>query len=147
MRGVADLEAGWASAHSVPHVLTLDGDTLVASPHPDLDAYRAAPTLDLAGTAVDIEWSPEPGSVLEVMGSEFSLTADGAAITATGPDGEIASGPYHGTVRVIVDAQAVELSSPAGLIGFSAPTPAEQIHISASGTATVVPPLVRPLVR
>ncbi|RYU12882.1 glycoside hydrolase family 32 protein [Nocardioides iriomotensis] len=34
LRGVADLEAGWAGAHSVPHVLGLAGDRVVLSPHP-----------------------------------------------------------------------------------------------------------------
>src|SRR3712207_5423471 len=46
MRGVADPAAGWASAHSVPHVLSLDGDTLVAVPHPDLERYRGDPVAD-----------------------------------------------------------------------------------------------------
>ncbi len=40
MRGVHDLDAGWASAHSLPHVLSLDGDVLVATPHPDVERYR-----------------------------------------------------------------------------------------------------------
>lgn len=34
LRGAADLETGWAGAHSVPHVLRLDGDRVVADPHP-----------------------------------------------------------------------------------------------------------------
>ena len=60
MRGIADVEAGWASAHSVPHVLTLDGDRLVATPHPDVDAVRGRVADDgrLAGLAGDLVWSP-----------------------------------------------------------------------------------------
>lgn len=34
LRGVADPDGGWAGAHSVPHFLRLDGDRVVAEPHP-----------------------------------------------------------------------------------------------------------------
>jgi beta-fructofuranosidase len=39
LRGVADLDEGWAGAHSVPHVLRLDGDRVVAEPHPAVAAH------------------------------------------------------------------------------------------------------------
>ena len=55
MRGVHDLDAGWASAHSLPHVLSLDGDALVATPHPDVERYRSEAA---GGTALDVVWTP-----------------------------------------------------------------------------------------
>lgn len=36
LRGVEDLEAQWAGAHSLPQLLHLDGDVLVASVHPEI---------------------------------------------------------------------------------------------------------------
>ena len=47
MQGVADLRAGCATEHSIPHVLTLDGETSVAAPHPDLDPYRTGVAEDV----------------------------------------------------------------------------------------------------
>lgn len=61
LRGVADLEAGWAGAHSVPHVLRLDGDRVVLSPHPAV-AGRAVGDGDRT-VLVD-------GPVVEVFGPE-----------------------------------------------------------------------------
>ena len=124
MRGVSDIDAGWASAHSVPHVLTVDGDVLVAAPHPDLLGYRQEASVDgvLPGTAGDVEWSPTDRD-------ELAVTADGGEVVAriTVADGILTAQtgsdtvqlPVAGAVRIILDAGAIEISSAAGILGLA----------------------------
>lgn len=110
MRGVHDLEAGWAGAHSLPHVLTLEGDTLVATPHPDVEKYRRTGS---EGTALDIAWNPGEVGELEIengSGVILKLAKADGQLTVTS-DGEQWHMPAADPIRVVVDAQAVEISS------------------------------------
>ena len=121
MRGVADVEAGWASAHSVPHVLSLDGDTLIASPHPDLDGYRAKPAdegrlPDLLG---DLTWLPEHSDDLQISSGGRPVAslrvAEGGLTVRVG--GEAWSMPAGRSIRVVLDGPVMEISSSAGVLG------------------------------
>ena len=121
MRGVADLETGWASAHSVPHVLTLDGDRLIATPHPDLDSYRAEAVADgrIASLAGNVLWSPAPSDELQIS------SAGGPVATLRVAGGELAvqvgseqwAMPVTGDIRVLLDGPVLEVSSSAGMLG------------------------------
>lgn len=146
MRGVEDVDAGWASAHSVPHVLAVRGDRLVATPHPDLERYRGAPVADgdVDGLAADLVWSPGEGAALSVSSGgratlelrlvEGVLEARVGEETWTVPHG-------GGEVRIILDAQVIEICCEGGLLGLvSAPT-GEGLHID--GADVVVHPLGR----
>jgi beta-fructofuranosidase len=62
LRGVADLDEGWAGAHSVPHVLSLEDDRVVLTPHPAV-AVRA------------------------VADGERTVLVDGPIVEVFGPDG------------------------------------------------------------
>lgn len=142
MRGVSDVDAGWASAHSVPHVLSIEGDVLVATPHPDLLAYRGDAVADgaLPGTAGDIEWAPEAGDELVVTAGDtvvLRLTVADHTLTAqTGS--ETAQLPVAGAVRVILDAGAIEISSAAGILGLAVGGAAAAYSVQAPN-ATVWP--------
>ena len=64
LRGAADEVSGWASAHSVPHRLTLEGDRLVTRPHPE----ALAEIQSLEGCADGhvpklLTWGPARGDV------------------------------------------------------------------------------------
>ena len=99
-------EAGWASAHSVPHALTLDGDTLIATPHPDLEQYRTgATTGDVAGLAADVTWTPdEAGLSIESGGQALvSLTRENDAVVTVGVGANEWQLPYSGKVRIILE--------------------------------------------
>ncbi|BDZ46155.1 glycoside hydrolase family 32 protein [Naasia aerilata] len=149
MRGIADLEAGWASAHSVPHVLTLDGDVLVATPHPDLEKYRGGVTADgaLPALAGDIVWVPERGSELTITSggtSALVLSAEDDRLQARTPSGGW-SVPYtDGEVRVLLDAQVAEVSTSRGVLGLALEPAADHYAVAGDGSGTV---LVRPLIR
>lgn len=124
MRGVADIEAGWASAHSVPYVLGLDGDRLLAAPHPDLDGHREAQSESgsVDGLAADIVWSPGSDGSLVASGSaggRLELRHEGDLLVArTGEERHEL--PFDGgEVRVVLDAQVVEVSASSGTLGFT----------------------------
>jgi beta-fructofuranosidase len=125
MRGIADPDSGWASAHSVPHVLTFEKDRLVATPHPDLEKYRtsAADGGELPGLSGDIIWSPSSAESLRVTSAGktvFVLDANSQNLIAK-TETETFEVPYlGGDVRIILDAQAIEVSSTWGILGFAA---------------------------
>lgn len=143
MRGIADPDSGWASAHSVPHVLTLEENRLVATPHPDLEKYRTSAVVDgdLPGLSGDIIWSPSTGESLRVTSAGktvFVLDADSQNLIAK-TDAETFEVPYlGGDVRIILDAQAIEVSSTWGILAFAA-TPEGPTYGVAALDATVYP--------
>ena len=123
MRGIADFDQGWASVLSVPHVLTLEGDTLVATPHPDLERYREPESAEgvLPGLAGDVVWKPTANDELRVTDGQkevLRLVVANGELTAH-RDGESSSVPVGETVRVILDANAVEVSSTEGILALA----------------------------
>lgn len=142
MRGVSDVEAGWASAHSVPHVLTMTGDRLVATPHPDLERYRGEPVSDgvLPGVAGDVVWEPSAAGSLVVTATDEVLrlvVASGELAAHIG--GEQHRMPVSGPVRVILDAGAVEISSELGAMGLAIAGDHASYTITTSNDCTVWP--------
>jgi beta-fructofuranosidase len=135
MRGVDDLDAGWAGAHSVPYLLGLDGDILVARPHPDLDKYRAPAADDgrIAGAAADVLWDGS-GTLTVERGESDVLSVegrdDGVIVDHLGERWELPRSDPR--VRVILDAGAIELSTDRGLLGLGG-TGADGISVSGSG--------------
>ena len=125
MRGVADLAAGWASALSVPHVLTRHGDRLVAAPHPDLETYRSAAAAPHAplGSAADIAWTPAGDTARLEIGVDgrqaMSVTVRQTELTVHTDNGEWSMPFAGGDVRVLLDGPVVELSTASGLLGVA----------------------------
>jgi len=119
MRGIADESAGWASAHSVPYLLTLVGDTLVASPHPDIEKYRrVVSTGTVDGLAADVTWTPDDAGITIESGGQtvVSLVRDADEITIAIGDGSWTI-PYSGDLRIILDGPALEVASAGGVLG------------------------------
>ncbi|MDO8143797.1 glycoside hydrolase family 32 protein [Isoptericola sp. 178] len=121
MRGVHDDDAGWSSCLSVPHVLSVVGERLVATPHPDLDARRGREAVD-GDQVIDAEWAPHPG------GDRLVLTAgdlESAAVSAADgvvrldrPGCKTTEMPWTGgALRVVVDGPTIEISSLDGVLG------------------------------
>ena len=102
LRGVADPAGRWAGAHSVPHLLRLDGDRLVVEPHP---AVAEAAEVLLPGTTRSF------GSHEVTLGADHVLTVHHPGQTWAMP----CSG---GDVRVLADGAVVEIFGPAGVAGF-----------------------------
>lgn len=136
MRGIDDREAGWAGAHSIPYVLSLRGDVLVANPHPDLDAYRGPACTDgrLAGTAADVRW--EGAGMLEVtsgLTTLFAIDGSGDSLVITIGD-ERTELPRHAVdVRVVIDATSLEIVTDRGVFADAIPAPVDGLSISGDG--------------
>ena len=153
MRGVKDETVGWAGAHSVPHTLRLDGDRLVAEPHPDLEQYRGtriAPGATISGLALDISWKPTWGSTLVVS----SGGTDAVRLTQRGRDIAVVAGsrelvlPYRdGAVRVLLDGPVVEISCSGGILGCDLDPAADGYTIDAGNGEVTAYPLSRKLTR
>ncbi len=138
MRGIDDVDEGWAGAHSIPYLLTLEGDVLVAKPHPDLEVYRASTpeSGDVAGSAADIAWSGE-GRLSIHSGDRAIVEIDsidgGIAVTVSSDTWQLPRSAADPEVRVIVDAGALEISTTLGLLGLAIQGPVDGLQISGDG--------------
>lgn len=144
LRGVEDRRAGWAGAHSVPHLLSIDGERVVCTPHPDLLTHRGRPVSDgaLPGWAADVEWDAEPGADVTVRDGEavrltLAATEDSVIVRGAGP--EVRMVRDGRPVRLVVDGPVAEIVSDSGLIGsvmLSGPDPR---RVTGTGELTVHP--------
>jgi beta-fructofuranosidase len=147
MRGIQDVDEGWSSAHSVPHVLRLEGDRLVAEPHPDLDRYHARIDASQAqhavsGRAADVVWTPDgSASVLSVLSDDeeiVRLEMRRDTIVAVCQSGEWEF-PYDGgNVRVVIDGPVVEVSSAGGIFGVAVRQTGTSLSVAPSTGSTCV---------
>jgi beta-fructofuranosidase len=145
MRGVADIAAGWAGAHSVPYVLSVVNDVLIARPHPDLETYRdEAAVGHVPGLAADITWTPDK--------SRLTVESDGEAVaTLAVVDGELAISvgvqearmPLSGEVRIILDGPALEISSAGGVFGSAIAPHGQSLTVRGADPGTVARALLR----
>lgn len=104
LREVADLDAGWAGATSLPALVSLAGDRLVLTP----------PTATTT-------WSPSVGDTLDEASFAISARATSLLLTAGGHEVEV---PWGGEpVRYVVDGPVLELYVDGGIAALPlAPT-------------------------
>jgi beta-fructofuranosidase len=126
MRGVIDEDSGRASALSVPHVLRLEGDTLVAAPHPAVGI----------GAFWDHSDSRAPTTVSLDEGAEWAVTNAAGTLTfhRNGPSvscswlGAVTAVPAtSGEVEFLVDGETVELFTGTALFSVGADSPFTEI--------------------
>ena len=157
VRGVISPEGQWASALSIPHTLTLDGDTLVAAPHADLAGYSGPGHLELAGPdafeamldgGADLECSVTAGTVISLatpQGSLATLRHDGDGIEVTVPGNADFTDAFFPAdegsgLRVIIDAGVLELSGRQGIMAVPLPDVDVSVTLTVAG-ATGTPRL------
>jgi beta-fructofuranosidase len=149
MRDVDDPAGAWASAHSVPHVLTLVGNRVVAEPHPAVVTARVGEGMSIAPDAVtaidcctELDWALEPGAraALALTDAEGAavLTVEVSAdhLTASTVAGAWTMPVSGGGARVLLDGPVVEIFTAAGVMGL--PVPASYVAATASGSGSVV---------
>lgn len=149
LRGVRDDEEGWSSAHSVPHVLSLAGDRLIAAPHPDLDRYTHTPLAEgdeIPGHAVDVRWQPDSGDRLTARFGEMTalrIEATDTLLVVFGA-GEPAAMPYRGgSVRILIDGPTAEISTEDGILATPVSATAARLTVTADGATPELRPLLR----
>ena len=138
MRGIDDLDAGRAGAHSIPYVLSLRDDVLVATPHPDLGAYHGPVSPDgrIAGAAADINWSGVGKlSVSSGVTSLFDLEGAGDTIIVTVGDHSTELPRCLTDVRVVIDATALEVITDRGVFAQAIPAPSVGLNIVGGGVS------------
>lgn len=112
LRDVADTEAGWAGAHSMPYELGVEGGRVIAVPHRDLYLRHR----EWTGSAVawDAQWWPKDGARMTVTAGMDELASvelvDGSVTVASASQSVVL--PFAGgAVRVIVDARVLEVET------------------------------------
>ncbi|HEV7743118.1 MAG TPA: glycoside hydrolase family 32 protein [Pseudolysinimonas sp.] len=128
---------GWAGAHSVPHVLRLEGERLVASPHPALEGRRAAGGIrnTVDGLGADLLWE---------TGSRLVITSDAqavATVSVRGRELELVVGgsswemPFTGgAVRLVLDGPLIEVSVADGLVAAAIRPDGTSLAFEGDGT-------------
>ncbi|MDQ0679817.1 beta-fructofuranosidase [Arthrobacter pascens] len=138
VRGVISPEGQWASALSIPHTLTLDGDTLAAAPHADLATYSRPGSLEQVSATVfetvldggaDLRCAVTAGTVISLAtlkGPLATFRHDGGGIRVTvagNADFADAFLPADegSELRAIIDAGVLELSGHQGIMAVPVP--------------------------
>ncbi|WP_019482197.1 glycoside hydrolase family 32 protein [Arthrobacter sp. TB 23] len=122
LREIAGTE--WMGAHSIPYRISIEDDSLMLTPHPDLDNYqipdrRRSDTLP--GSAYDILWPASAENHFEIRQDHAAVLSfeRGSTHLAVCLQNEKYSFPWAGDIRIIVDGPVVEVCSRAGV--FAAP--------------------------
>jgi beta-fructofuranosidase len=143
MRGIEDQAERWASAHSLPYVLTLSGDQLVATLHHDIDNYLLAPINDgdrVDGLAALTVWQPSddhPSIEIASAGSTLVRLELEASDLVIERDDESWTMPYGGgDVAIVLDGPVLELSTSTGIFGLAIDPRGATLEFIAPGSTT-----------
>jgi hypothetical protein len=153
VRGIISTEGQWASALSIPHTLTLDGDTLVAIPHADLETYSRPGSLEQVSAAVfetvlddgaDLRCAVTAGTVISLATLDGPLATvrhdgDGIRVTVAGnPDFADAFLPADegSELRAFIDAGVLELSARQGSTAVPLPIVHAPVTLMVANTAS-----------
>ena len=127
MRGFGGEEAGWASALSVPHLLSVKNRRLHLEPHPHLTERLAAmgdgSTADIHYMSVP-RWAPDQGTLFERRDSAGApiavVRATDAELVLDRPDTQSQSIPYRGgEITLLVDGDVLEIWTGGEILGAS----------------------------
>jgi beta-fructofuranosidase len=147
MRDVDDPLGAWASAHSLPHQLTLQDERLVASPTPDVIAARTGQMASARASAIEVPWLVDLEWILDTPGSAATIAASGdgvdhfrievreAELTAMVDDASWAMPLLDAVVRIVIDGPVVEIFTTGGVLGFPIPSTGMSRTLSVSGAS------------
>ncbi len=143
VREVVDPAGLWAGASSAPQLLHLDGDRLVARPHPvftggAIVAEVEAPEPVGVPAASWIEWHSGPGSSL-IVADAIALLERGTDDVTLTVDGERHRVPVgDGPVGLLLDRLVIEVFTDAGILAVPLPPiGSPTVALGGAGMATV----------
>lgn len=123
LRGALDEQAGRASALSVPHVLSLRGDVLVAEAHPSIGERTDGVT--------NLSWNTADSPELRVAGPTPVLVQRRGAQLVIAHDNTETPVPLGAdVVRVLVDAETLEIFTDQGVFALGAAHPFGALTLS-----------------
>ncbi|HWS57558.1 MAG TPA: glycoside hydrolase family 32 protein [Actinotalea sp.] len=150
LRDVADPAGTWAGAISLPQVLRLEGDRLVAAPHPALAARRRPGPVPVDGAGVslealwDLEWTlgaPGATAALHVAAPDGAglvrLTAAGGTLTAVAGEQSWTMPLLDADLRVVFDGPVCEVFTSAGVLAVPLRSTSAAVRLTASGDGTM----------
>ncbi|WP_461163978.1 glycoside hydrolase family 32 protein [Arthrobacter sp. R4-81] len=152
VRGVISPEGQWASALSIPHTLRLDGDTLVAAPHADLEKYLQPGSLEQVSDGVfetvledgvDLRWAITAGTVISLATLDGPLATlryegNGLRVTVAGNrdfDNAFFPAAEGSELRAIIDAGVLEISGRQGIMAVPLPIVASPVTLTIADAA------------
>jgi hypothetical protein len=107
----------------VPYVVTTEGDDVRLTPHPAVVAARVEARGRL-GRALDIEWTPGTSGELTLVGADgreravLEVAHGRLRVTVSGGASPVEVGHAGATLRLLVDAQVLEVVADGGLVGL-----------------------------
>ena len=108
VREVADADSGWAGVTSLPHLVSRDGDRLVARPPSTLGAVDGV---------VDVQWDPTVGERLEPARG-LTLVVGGDLLTVQSGAREATMPWSGGPLRVVLDGPVLEVFGVDGVLAL-----------------------------
>jgi len=122
IRDIGEPDA-WTGAMSVPYLVALADDGIRLTPHPAVAAARTPPDGDEPGTTLDLEWSPGPAGRLALVGADGHDRAvlerrNGVLTVSVAGHEPVPVAHEAATVRVLVDAQVLEVVADGRLVGL-----------------------------
>lgn len=146
LRAVDDPAGGWASAHSVPHTLRLDGDRVIAEPHANVARARQGNALTLRDAETQVHAHSDLLLTLDGAGArasvgfdenDFHLQVAAGHVTASTSVGTWTM-PVNGTsIRVLLDGPVVEIFAAGGTMAFPVPATSPVRQVDVTGNASV----------
>jgi hypothetical protein len=129
-------------------LVRLEGDHLVADPHPDIERYHqpaGSETPPVDAQAVDITWSPTPGDEVAISrGSQpVASVRLGQADIRIHVGESVWTIPSSDNLRIIIDGPALEIATAGANFGTAIPTHAGELSITTSGPAPQIRTLAR----
>jgi beta-fructofuranosidase len=117
LRGVADVDAGWAGAISLPYLVELDGDRPVLRLHDAVADRRGAPE---PSPALEVAWRPGDGHRLRLVDDAGSEVADvrraGDRLLVAAAGGASAELPFGGgELTAVLDGPVLEVVGAGGV--------------------------------
>ncbi|WP_225755220.1 glycoside hydrolase family 32 protein [Actinotalea sp. Marseille-Q4924] len=144
LRGVDDPAGRWASAHSLPHTLRLDGERVIAEPHASVAEARVdSGTVVRDGAAnlplqADLELTLDgPGSRTALEIDDVHLLVAAGEVTVRTADGSW-SMPVRGTsLRAVIDGPVLEVFTAGGTMAVPVPSIASVRRLEVQGGGSV----------
>lgn len=145
LRDVHDSAGKWASAHSIPHILRLVGDRVVAAPTTNLVQARVGTVAQLqdgsiqVGSSFDIEMTlggADARATLTIDGDVLRLVATAGHVTVTTSAGEWVMPNDGADIRVVGDGPVVEVFSNGGVLAAPVPVAGPERALSLEGGAS-----------
>ncbi|WP_199423238.1 glycoside hydrolase family 32 protein [Actinotalea solisilvae] len=145
LRGIDDPAGRWASAHSVPHALRLEGGRVTAAPHPQVALARQGDASTIRDDAARVDVHSDVVLRLDDPAAHASLILGDAALALHVASGDVTATtdagswtmPVDGTsLRILLDGPVVEIFTAGGTMAVPIPCVGPTLEARVAGGAS-----------